>query len=103
MWRGGGGMGRRGIYITGGLVLLLGLAPVLSVILSSLIAEARGCALHEGGISPCTLAGQDIGPALYAMFVAGWLLFLTWPLVLVGLGMIVVTGLIDLLRWARSR
>lgn len=67
--------------------LLIAAAPVLSVILASAIAGMGGCSVDEGSAAPCLVAGRDIEPMLYSMFVAGWLFLLTAP---VGLGLVIV-------------
>ena len=62
-----------------GLIGLIALAPLLSVLLASWIANAAGCALDEGSSHPCMIGGKDRGELLYTMFVMGWFMFLTLP------------------------
>jgi hypothetical protein len=62
------------------LIVLFALAPVISVILAGWIAETNGCVLHEGDINPCMVAGSDLGPTLYTLFVLGWFALATLPL-----------------------
>ena len=61
------------------LIILFTVAPLLSILLSSAIAEANGCVLNEGGANPCVIGGTDWGHTLATMFVLGWLMFLTLP------------------------
>ena len=60
-------------------IILFAIAPLLSVLIASAIAEANGCVLHEGGVNPCVIGGVDRGETLLTMFVLGWLMFLTLP------------------------
>ena len=62
---------------------LAGLVPLISVVISILVADAFGCALDEGGVHPCIAYGHDIGEQLNVMFVLGWLQLVTWPAVAV--------------------
>lgn len=61
-------------------ILLFALAPILSALLASWIADAHGCALDEGGVHPCLIGGADYGETLSVMFVSGWFAFVTLPL-----------------------
>lgn len=60
-------------------ILAIGAAPILSVIVASLIAQANDCVLHEGFANPCMIGGEDWGETLAGMFVAGWFSLLTIP------------------------
>lgn len=64
----------RGLKIAG-VALQVSLAPVAVAVIASLIAVAASCAVHEGGATPCMIAGVEAGAALNAMFTAGWLGF----------------------------
>jgi hypothetical protein len=55
-----------------GLIVLIGLLPLLVELLSGFIADCAKCALNEGSTNPCLVAERDIGPLLYGMFVSGW-------------------------------
>jgi len=71
---------------------LVGLAPIISVLISLAFADAFGCALDEGGVHPCLAYGHDIGEQLNVMFVLGWLQLVTWPAVAVAaIGGLVLT------------
>ncbi|NHK28469.1 hypothetical protein FF098_011180 [Parvularcula flava] len=84
--------------IGGFLLILIGIliaaAPLASAMIAGSIAEANGCQLNEGGVNPCIIDGQDRGPLLSAMFLAGWYMIYTIPLgapiILVGLILFVV-------------
>jgi hypothetical protein len=93
---------RRVLYIVGLVALVAGLAPGVSLLIASAVAAAAGCTLHEGFASPCPVLGVDLGGALYVLFASGWFLLVTMPLAVLGAGLLLVMGLIDLLHWARS-
>ena len=61
-------------------IALFAFAPVISVLVASSIAESNGCNLIEGGINPCLVAGSDMGPIIYTLFVLGWFAIATIPL-----------------------
>lgn len=61
------------------LLTLYTLSPLLCVLLSLGIARLFGCPLDESGTQPCRAFGQDIGGFLVALFVTGWLFFITLP------------------------
>ncbi|WP_052055388.1 hypothetical protein [Myxosarcina sp. GI1] len=73
--------------------LTLGLAPVLSVLIASIIANANDCILHEGNVNPCKIGSVDLGGLLYSMAVSGWFMLVSIPFGLIGL----VFGLISLI------
>ena len=62
------------------LILLVALAPLISVMIAGSIAETNGCTLHEGFVNPCMVNGTDMGETLYAMGVMGWFMLATIPL-----------------------
>lgn len=61
---------------------LLAWFPVLAVLLALALAAGLGCAVDEGSVHACTVAGVDIGAWLYAGFMWGWALMLTLPFML---------------------
>ena len=61
------------------LIVMVALAPVGSVVLCYLIANAHGCTVDEGSVHPCMIGGKDYGELLYTMGVSGWFMFLTIP------------------------
>lgn len=83
------------------MILVFALLPLISVFVSSVIADHYGCALNEGGTYPCVVGGTDVGETLNFMFVAGWFMFLTLPLGAV-LGATYTVGLVIFLI-VRSR
>jgi hypothetical protein len=81
----------RGVKIAA-VAIFAPLAPLVLAIVASLIGDAAGCSVHEGGPSPCLILGVDVGDALYSMFVAAWLSFLILPFAsLVLLGGVILT------------
>ena len=80
------------LWATLPLILLFAAAPLISVILSTSIAESASSA------NTCMILGVDVGRTLYAMFVAGWLSFVTLP---VGLGLFVLWLVVGLIMWRR--
>lgn len=85
------------------LIVLIGVFPVISVVVSSAIAEANGCVLHEGSANPCIVFGADWGDTLYTMFVMGWALLFTIPASTVLLGIWVLALLVQWVRWKSDR
>lgn len=85
-------------------ILLLGLLPVASVAIASIIAENNDCTLHEGFVNPCIINGQDYGETLYTMGMMGWFMIATVPLaVLAALAYIVIVVVVILVRRAMRR
>ena len=88
------------------LVVLLFGAPMWSVLIASALADANGCALHEGFINSCIIAGRDWGEDLYTMFVMGWFGMITLPLGLAALALwlcvVVVHAIIHVLAKQRK-
>lgn len=82
-------------------LVLLGLLPILSMLVASVVAFAAGCDLHEGDVNSCVVLGADLGEALYRMFVAGWFAYLTLPVGLVGVALFLVWGAVALVRLLR--
>ncbi|HEV7277845.1 MAG TPA: hypothetical protein VGN80_16315 [Devosiaceae bacterium] len=85
------------------LILLVALAPVISVAVAGFIAEANGCVLNEGNIHPCLVNGEDVGGTLYTMFVLGWFMLASLPLGAMALLLLLVVFLVHLLFWRRQR
>jgi len=73
----------RGIAIAG-ISILVALAPISIAIGADALGGAFGCEVHEGYSSACVVAGVDIGGALAAAFVLGWLTILLLPLAALG-------------------
>ena len=85
------------------LILLVALAPLISVAIAGFLAEANGCVLNEGNIHPCLVNGEDIGGTLYTMFVLGWFMLASLPLGAMALLLLLVVFLVHLLFWRRRR
>ena len=66
-------------------ITLLAAAPILGVILSQTVAAALHCQVDEGSFHPCLYGGRDIGGVLYDLFVLGWLMILTIPILFIAL------------------
>jgi hypothetical protein len=64
---------------------VVGWMPLLLLLLSMGVASALGCRLDEAAVHPCRAAGLDLGPALSAGFIGGWLLLVVWPVMLITL------------------
>jgi hypothetical protein len=92
------------LSVTFVLILLLAAAPLISAFVAGGIANALGCTLNEGGVSPCPFMGTDIGETLVVMFVLGWLAFVTLPWGLAALAIwLIAVGIIMFSRWRRRR
>ena len=75
-------------------LILYTVAPILCVILASLIATATGSQLNEGSANPCIVFGVDIGGFLYSLFVMGWLMLVTIPTGIIGIIALSITLMI---------
>lgn len=88
----------RALTIIFALCMLLGVAPIFSMLIATGIASASGCMLNEGGSYPCLFLGVDLGETLNVMFVGAWFFLLTFPLAIVGIIGLVVMGILRLIR-----
>jgi ABC-type Fe3+ transport system permease subunit len=61
------------------LIILFAFAPIGSVMLCGIIANAYGCKVDEGSVHPCIINGYDYGQLLYSLFVMGWLMLVSLP------------------------
>jgi hypothetical protein len=66
--------------LSAAVIVLFALAPLISAMLASVIANANGCALDEGGVHPCLMGGADYGEMLSVMFVSAWFGLVTLPI-----------------------
>ncbi len=66
-------------------VTLIAASPLLSVIVSGVVASALNCQLDEGNVHPCLYHGHDIGPMLYDFSVFGWFMLVTLPVLFLAL------------------
>jgi hypothetical protein len=61
-------------------IVLVAVAPMISVLISGVVAAALGCPLDEGSPHPCPFMGVDLSEILYSMVVVGWLGLVSLPL-----------------------
>lgn len=61
------------------LLTLVSYAPLLALLTAGGVASALGCTVDEGSVHPCRVGGAEIGVALNTALVLGWLIFVTWP------------------------
>ncbi|OZI51481.1 hypothetical protein CAL21_06145 [Bordetella genomosp. 4] len=87
------------------LLVVIGVAPMISVMLAGFIADLNGCQLHEGYVQACIARGVDIGGALYTMTVAGWLMLISLLFLAGGLLGLAWECILLLLRtvWSKRR
>jgi hypothetical protein len=95
--------GRLLAFITLCVLTVVGWAPLLGVLASSLFASSFGCTLNEGNLHPCVVAGIDFGGLLYTGFVGGWLMLVTWPFMLLTLVIWIVLGIAFIVRRVRAK
>ena len=93
---------RRALWIFGGLLALIGAAPVASVAIAGTLANRHGCTLHEGFPNPCIINGVDRGETLYAMAVAGWFMLVSLPLLALGLILLLIAAIWTLIARRRG-
>ncbi|MBV8320420.1 MAG: hypothetical protein JO049_07065 [Hyphomicrobiales bacterium] len=62
------------------IIVLIATAPMISVLISGVVAGVLGCPLDEGSPHPCPFMGVDLSEILYSMVVFGWLGLVTLPL-----------------------
>ena len=66
-------------------------------------AEANGCVLNEGRVTPCVLLGIDWGSTLYTLGVLGWLFIISMPIGAFGAIVCVVWLLVVLLKSSQEK
>lgn len=88
------------LWIYAGLVLYT-TAPVLCLLLASLIAYVTGSRLDEGSPHPCVLVWVDIGGILYDLSVMGWFGLVTIPTGIIGLIVFTIVVIISRFRSRR--
>ncbi len=79
-----------------GVVTAICLLPVAAVLLSLGLARLGHCTLNEAAVHPCVIAGRDIGSFLAALFVLGWLMLITGPILNLALTAWIMLGVIAL-------
>jgi hypothetical protein len=60
-------------------IVAFAFAPIGSVVLCAIIANANGCKVDEGSAHPCIINGHDYGELLYELGVMGWFMLVTIP------------------------
>lgn len=83
-------------------ILLIGALPLLSAFAASFIADFLDCAVHEGFVQPCPVAGVDLGDLLYFMFVSGWFALFTLPAAVLLLVVWLVVAAVAAIRSRRA-
>ena len=79
-------------------VLLVCLAPLLSMAAAEFIAQVNGCKLDLASVHPCVVGGRDIGHALLTLSMTGYFLFATMPAVFF---IVIAWVLIEVIAWLR--
>ncbi|MEX3630481.1 MAG: hypothetical protein VB138_14595 [Burkholderia sp.] len=74
--------------------------PIVSVLVTNVIAASLHCKLSEGGPSPCSLRGVDISHYLYVGGVAFWLALTTVP---TGVPVLLLLAALHLFLWANAK
>ncbi len=104
---GEGGMAKQTWHIPAFITLcvftVVGWAPFAGVLFSGLFANYFGCTLNEAGVNPCVVAGIDWGETLAMMFVAGWFMLVTWPLMLLTFVAWIALGIVYIMRRVQAR
>lgn len=77
-------------------LLLVCLAPLLSMAVAEFIAQVNGCKLDLASVHPCIIGGRDIGHTLLALGMMGYFLFATMPTVL---AIVIAWALVELIAW----
>jgi len=81
----------------------VGILPLAIAIGAESVSKAFGCSVNEAGVSPCPVAGVDIGEPLAIAFVLGWAIIFTAPIFLGGILAMAVAGLIAITAALRKR
>jgi hypothetical protein len=84
------------------LIILIGLAPIGSVVACSTIANIYGCKVDEGSVHPCIINGKDYGQLLYTLGVLGWLMLLTLPAGALAFVVWLIVLVLHRARWKRK-
>jgi hypothetical protein len=96
-------MGRAAVWLGSGL-LLAGLLPLILPALASGLALLGGCEIGSADrIPPCRAVGLDVTDLVRIGMMAPWIFIATWPIAALGALLLAVSGLIALIRWARTR
>ena len=87
------------LFAGAGLAVFASILPLISAFGAGLIAKTVGCDLNEGTVNVCLVAGVDTGPALYHMFVMGWMFIFSFLYIPVAIAL----GFAGSVVWARGR
>jgi|ERR1044071_2932164 len=90
-------------WIVLGFIVLFAVAPLISVIVCGVIANAHGCKVDEGSVHPCVIDGKDYGQLLYTLGVLGWLMLATLPIGALGGVVWLVVLLLHRGNWQRKK
>lgn len=82
------------------IIAAIGIGPWIAVAYAGSVAEANGCALHEGSPQPCIVNGVDRGQELYTYGMMGWIGVATCPLAIIAL---LIYGVVLFLMWIWKR
>ncbi|NGM45441.1 hypothetical protein G5B31_07815 [Rhodobacter sp. SGA-6-6] len=63
------------------ILLIIGLLPLFSALLTATVADVFNCRADEGGAYPCIVAGIDIGGLLSSGGMMAWLAVFSLPFV----------------------
>jgi hypothetical protein len=85
------------------IVSIIAFAPAICVIISSVLASIFHCQVDEGDVHPCHAFGGDIGNLLYFLFVMGWMMLLTIPVMLAAVLGWIVLGIVAVGRAWRGK
>ena len=84
-------------------MIAIGIAPLISVALTGLIAELTGCQVREDFVRPCIVFGANIGGLLSFMGMMGWFMLITIYLVAVGLLGLALEAVLLIVKKFRSQ
>jgi hypothetical protein len=84
------------------IILTFAFAPIGSVILCSVIANAYGCKVDEGSVHPCIINGHDYGELLYSLGVMGWFMLVTIPAGLIAFASWLIFLILHRLTWRKQ-
>ena len=89
-------------WILAAVLIVIGLAPVASMLTATSVASLAGCAISESFPQPCIVWGSDWGGVLNTLFTTGWLMCLTAPAALAGFALAIGLSVFSLVRRARG-
>ena len=84
------------------LIIAFALAPIGSVVVCGVIANAFGCKVDEGSVHPCMINGKDYGHLLYTLGVMGWLMLVTLPLGALAFMIWLIVLVLHRARWRKK-